>query len=507
MFVFMVISMFRSKKGQAAMEVLIIFGVMIIGVVVFGAFYLQNVGTKISSPAGTPGDKDPTTLIQTKYDKTIINDGIINQTSMTGGSSFVNKITGEITGCNNNGICQTHIGENSLNCSDCCSASGCSNGQCNICCPDNCVLIDSCENGELDVDEEDIDCGGVCPNSCIIPPNCNENEICEPHLGETALNCPTDCGIGYLTCGNGTCDAGETHSTCPQDCRCGDEFCGYGENTTNCSTDCYCGNNRCDTGENRLNCSKDCYEYLFFKIISPISDNDNYYFSFVGENTPVFFYAKLLRNKNGSIIELTKDEKKEINEAGFTVNWFVDNGLELATNNYFWGEIPKTTTLLAQSNLNISYQDEISIKTSESEENKILSGDPNSEIISFIKKEEDPITTETIAKFNNIVELGHNIDYLIGCSWYFVNLDNYKIQHIYNDYRCGLSERNQLSYYGFEDGQSYLVYVQAKAMSKDVVYCPPPSVYDQAVPNCWVTVPAHQIIDTRMQMITIESNK
>ncbi len=45
-------------------------------------------------------------------------------------------------------------------------------------------------------------------------------------------------------CGNGICDAGETHNTCPSDCppdwKCGDKVCNSDETQSNCCWDCGC---------------------------------------------------------------------------------------------------------------------------------------------------------------------------------------------------------------------------------------------------------------------------
>jgi hypothetical protein len=44
---------------------------------------------------------------------------------------------------------------------------------------------------------------------------------------------PTD------VCGNGTCGNGETHESCPADCKCGNGVCDAGETAQNCSEDCH----------------------------------------------------------------------------------------------------------------------------------------------------------------------------------------------------------------------------------------------------------------------------
>jgi len=71
-------------------------------------------------------------------------------------------------------------------------------------------------------------------------------------------------GTGGTTCGDNSCDAGETAATCPVDCGavCGDNACTNTENVDNCPADCgpsqVCGNNVCDSGETYSNCPADC---------------------------------------------------------------------------------------------------------------------------------------------------------------------------------------------------------------------------------------------------------
>ncbi len=86
-------------------------------------------------------------------------------------------------------------------------------------------------------------------------------------LGGCGRTTIEDLGVGGASgCGNGTCDPGETCSTCQADCGlcagCGDGTCNNGENCTSCPEDCgvcsTCGNGTCDPGENCVNCAADC---------------------------------------------------------------------------------------------------------------------------------------------------------------------------------------------------------------------------------------------------------
>jgi hypothetical protein len=77
------------------------------------------------------------------------------------------------------------------------------------------------------------------------------NGTCD--AGETYATCPEDC-----PCGNGTCDAGETYATCPEDCPCGNGTCDAGETYATCPEDCLCGNGICDPAENHDSCPIDC---------------------------------------------------------------------------------------------------------------------------------------------------------------------------------------------------------------------------------------------------------
>jgi hypothetical protein len=88
----------------------------------------------------------------------------------------------------------------------------------------------------------DDDDGGTTP-----PPSGGE-EVCGDGLCASSEvgSCTADCGGSQgAVCGNNTCDAGESNTSCPNDCQaavpmCGDGACDMagGENSTNCPGDC-----------------------------------------------------------------------------------------------------------------------------------------------------------------------------------------------------------------------------------------------------------------------------
>lgn len=77
------------------------------------------------------------------------------------------------------------------------------------------------------------------------------NGRCGP--GESATNCPTDCG-----CGNNVCDAGETTATCPSDC----PVCRACTRDADCPSGMQCGRRRCDNARGcfSLTSTAPCFE-------------------------------------------------------------------------------------------------------------------------------------------------------------------------------------------------------------------------------------------------------
>ncbi|MBW2702465.1 MAG: peptidase S8 [Deltaproteobacteria bacterium] len=107
---------------------------------------------------------------------------------------------------------------------------------------------------------------GVDPDCVVEPPpivcgdgTCDASEDCS--------SCPDDCGVCPF-CGDGTCDAGEDCSSCSDDCGvcsfCGDGTCDANEDCSSCSDDCgvcsFCGDGTCDANEDCSSCSDDCGE-------------------------------------------------------------------------------------------------------------------------------------------------------------------------------------------------------------------------------------------------------
>lgn len=149
-----------------------------------------------------------------------------------------------------------------------CTSDGCSGGLCvsvapgddlqclngGVCTSDHaCPLLGQCGDGKCNINETSSDCPGDCASSCDSM-NCNDGDPCTTDYckdGTCAIGGAPDgtaCGIGKVcafsqcvppTCGNGTCDSGESASSCPGDCpACGNGTCQKGENNHICPADC-----------------------------------------------------------------------------------------------------------------------------------------------------------------------------------------------------------------------------------------------------------------------------
>ncbi len=136
-----------------------------------------------------------------------------------------------VSGCANgapNGTCEP--AESAFNCAQDCA---CGDGHCDgtetpLTCPvdcqfgpdDNLTGNDFCGNGRCDRWEVDVN-GILCPQDCKLGAepagtSCGDYS-CDP--GETSASCPADCGNKAL-CGDGICDVNvaESYGTCPVDC-------------------------------------------------------------------------------------------------------------------------------------------------------------------------------------------------------------------------------------------------------------------------------------------------
>jgi len=99
-------------------------------------------------------------------------------------------------------------------------------------------------------------------------PQCNNNAQCEPLIGESSANCPSDCASPCVVDGNCNTASGETAVNCPNDCAatCNyDGSCDPGETQASCPDDCtttiICDNDgTCEPGqgESVFNCVNDC---------------------------------------------------------------------------------------------------------------------------------------------------------------------------------------------------------------------------------------------------------
>jgi len=138
--------------------------------------------------------------------------------------------------------------ETCTSCSDDCGACpSCGDGTCNgdedcTSCPDDCGACGECGNG---VSEQGEDCDGTDLHS----EDCVMNGFDGGVLACTDLCLFDTTGCFNSECGNGQCEAGEDHTSCPQDCSagCGDGQCSGadGETCGSCARDCSCGETAC----------------------------------------------------------------------------------------------------------------------------------------------------------------------------------------------------------------------------------------------------------------------
>ncbi|MBI2672801.1 hypothetical protein HYX19_00935, partial [Candidatus Woesearchaeota archaeon] len=107
--------------------------------------------------------------------------------------------------------------------------------------------VQSCSDGIKNGDEEGVDCGGSCSKKCV----CNFDGVCDSDIGEDSKQCPSDCKESAGPCNfDGVCDAvdGETRTTCPDDC----------PSKTEEEAEVKCGDGTCDASEDSSSCPQDC---------------------------------------------------------------------------------------------------------------------------------------------------------------------------------------------------------------------------------------------------------
>ncbi|MBF0492501.1 MAG: hypothetical protein HQM15_06950 [Deltaproteobacteria bacterium] len=124
------------------------------------------------------------------------------------------------------------------------------------------TVTPSCGNGTCDPGETYASCPADCPAPL---PVCGDGTC---NGTETHATCPADCPTPPPVCGDGTCNGTETHATCPADCPaplpvCGDGTCNGTETHATCPADCpapppTCGNGTCDATETASSCPADC---------------------------------------------------------------------------------------------------------------------------------------------------------------------------------------------------------------------------------------------------------
>ncbi|MCX6761078.1 MAG: DUF6483 family protein [Candidatus Nealsonbacteria bacterium] len=126
--------------------------------------------------------------------------------------------------CNNNGICDTDIGETTTNCEKDCSQATTLRGTCGdkICqsteskssCSVDCGYPWVCGDGICGGTETDWNCPQDCPKPEVPSVYCGD-KICQSTEGQNS--CPVDCGYP-LICGDGICSGTDTYDNCPKDC-------------------------------------------------------------------------------------------------------------------------------------------------------------------------------------------------------------------------------------------------------------------------------------------------
>lgn len=110
------------------------------------------------------------------------------------------------------------------------------------------------------------DCADVCTSGTTCTETCYPDELA--FINGNAITCLQWGTYASPCCGDGSCNGGETASSCFSDCHCPDGACNAGETTATCPQDCTdpgggggpgCGNGTCDAGEGCDTCVGDCH--------------------------------------------------------------------------------------------------------------------------------------------------------------------------------------------------------------------------------------------------------
>ena len=196
-----------------------------------------------------------------------------------------------------------------------CGNGKCESGENATGCPSDCQAGPVCGDGKCDGGETGSSCAKDCPtsaNSCV--GKCGQYKAewacqCDAQCAGAGDCCPdlaSVCSSGTPVCGNAKCEAGETTTNCPADCKttsggscngncgkttafngcycdsqcaqsndccadyktycggtttCGNGKCDAGESTScpsDCSTSSMCPNAKCEPGETEQSCPQDC---------------------------------------------------------------------------------------------------------------------------------------------------------------------------------------------------------------------------------------------------------
>ncbi len=147
--------------------------------------------------------------------------------------------------------------------------------------------------------------------------------------------------IPVVVCGNGTCNAGESCSTCAADCGscCGNGVCSGSETCASCSADCGacggCGDGFCTSGETAANCPDDCgSEGTCFVAGTPIAmaDGSEKAIEAVAVGDEVLSYD----TERGVVVVGTVTQTFVHDDADHLVE--IGNGLVTTTMHRFWSD-------------------------------------------------------------------------------------------------------------------------------------------------------------------------